>query len=293
MRASLGTLLIQAGVASDTDVKNAIEEGQQTGERLGEIVIRKGLATDELIAKLLAEQWELPYTTADQIEVDDVAALRISSTVARELAAKPIAYDGDKIVMAISEPRTELFAEVAKRVGEAVYVVVSRSTLESLLGGPFNEVYEDEPEEIDAGRVNGTVANASEAETEDDDSEGEPEQVAPEPGTVGEGSSAVEGEDAGNDSGFETSLASIDTALEEFDRLRGVTAGLGDVLRVLREQLVRQQGTLATVQEARARDQETIQELEAALATRDELFETLRQQTSALSATLTDGAPSR
>ena len=78
MRSSLGTLLIEAGVASKKDVKDALAEGQQTGERLGEVIIRKGLATDELIAKLLAEQWQLPYAEADEITVDEVAALRIS-----------------------------------------------------------------------------------------------------------------------------------------------------------------------------------------------------------------------
>jgi len=154
-------------------------------------------------------------------------------------------------------------------------------------------VYKEEPDDIDAGHVNGSFADASEAETEGHDNEGEPEEVPRETGTVDEASSAVEGEDVGNDSDFEASLASIGTALEEFDRLRGVTAGLGDVLVLLREQLVRQQGALATVHEARVRDQETIRELEAALATRDEVFETLRQQTSALSATLTDRAPTR
>ena len=149
MRASLGTLLIQAGVASEEDVRKALDEGQETGERLGEIVIRKRLPTDELIAQLLAEQWQLPYATAD--EVDDIAALRISHALALELAAQPIAYDGDKIVLAISEPRTELFSEVDQRVGDAGYVVVSRSTLESLLGGPLNQVYEDDSEESDSG----------------------------------------------------------------------------------------------------------------------------------------------
>ena len=293
MRSSLGTLLIQAGVASEQDVKNAVEEGQQTGERLGEIVIRKGFATDELIAQLLAEQWQLPYATADEIEIDDIAALRISHTLACELAAQPIAYDGDKIVLAISEPRNELFSEVAQKVGDAVYVVVSRSTLESLLGGPLNHVYRDDPEEDDVAHVNGTVAKESDDGTEGQARDGETDEVSVEPSTVDEGFSAAEGEDAGNDGDFETSLASIDAALEDFDRLRDVTVGVGDAFKLLREQLVRQQSALATFQEARARDEEVIRELEAALSNRDELFETLRQQTSALSATLTDGAPSR
>src|SRR5215467_6179402 len=137
MRSSLGTLLIEAGVASKKDVKDALAEGQQTGERLGEVIIRKGLATDELIAKLLAEQWQLPYAEASEITVDEVAALRISRADALDLGAQPISYDGDTIIMAIAEPRSELFADVSQRVGDAAYVVVSRSTMEQLLGAPL------------------------------------------------------------------------------------------------------------------------------------------------------------
>jgi hypothetical protein len=58
---------------------------------------------------------------------------------------------------------------------------------------------------------------------------------------VDEGFLAAEGDAAGNDSDFETSLASIDAALEDFDRLHEVTAGLGDAFKLIREQLVRRQ----------------------------------------------------
>src|SRR5579871_1863274 len=46
-RPSFGALLVRAGIASDTDVKNALEEGLRSGERLGEVVIRKGWASEQ------------------------------------------------------------------------------------------------------------------------------------------------------------------------------------------------------------------------------------------------------
>jgi Type II secretion system (T2SS), protein E, N-terminal domain len=292
MRSSLGTLLIEAGVASKKDIKDALAEGQQTGERLGEVVIRKGLATDELIAKLLAEQWQLPYAEADDIIVDEVAALRISRSDARDLRAQPISYDGDTIIMAIAEPRSDLFAEVAKTIGDAAYVVVSRSTMEKLLGGPLPPVaddgsdYDDQfDKEHDMNDVNGF--EPVEGST-DGSSYGGDESVAVEEQLL-EGDRRDEVTD---ETDLETGLSSIDTALEEFDRLRGVTAGLGDALRSVRDQLVGQHATVAELEAALESDRESIRQLEEELANQDELFATLREQAAAFAATLGETATS-
>jgi type IV pilus assembly protein PilB len=270
MRVSLGTLLIQAGVASEQDIKDALGEGQQTGERLGEVVIRKGLATDEQIAQLLAKQWQLPYAEGSDITVDDVAALRISRSDAHALGAQPVAYDGDVLVMAIAEPRSELFAEVQRRIGEAAYVVVSRSTMEDLVGAPLAPMQDDGYElwspEDDPG---GTDEGDSTASLDSDAS-----------------SEAYEDGRDVPESGSADGLESIDSALEEFDRLRGVTAGLGEALKSVRGQLIDQQSALATLEEARERDRETIRRLEEEIATQEDLFATLRTQAAALAATL-------
>jgi hypothetical protein len=295
MRSSLGTLLIEAGVASKKDVKDALAEGQQTGERLGEVIIRKGLATDELIAQLLAEQWQLPYAQGDEITVDEVAALRISRTDAQDLGAQPIAYDGDTIVMAIAEPRSDLFEEVAKRIGDASYVVVSRSTMEQLLGAPLAPVADDgsdydgadfDDPSTEQHKVNGVEHvdhhEAEESAWDHQDEDSVEEEPMEDNGHV----------EVAHESDLEAGLSSIDTALEEFDRLRGVTAGLGDALRSVREQLVGQQATVAELEADRERDRETIRRLEQELAGQDELFATLREQAAVFAATLGETAVS-
>jgi type IV pilus assembly protein PilB len=295
MRSSLGTLLIEAGVASKKDVKDALAEGQQTGERLGEVIIRKGLATDELIAKLLAEQWQLPYADADEITVDDVAALRISSSDARELGAQPIAYDGNTIVMAIAEPRSDLFDEVAKKIGDAAYVVVSRSTMENLLGAPLARVADD-GSDYDGSDIDDLTTEQHEVNGVEHVDHDEVKESAWDDEDVVAVEEELVGDDLHVEVAHETDLAadlsSIDTALEEFDRLRGVTAGLGDALRSVRDQLVGQQSTVAELEEALARDRETIRRLEQELASQDELFTTLREQAAAFAATLGETASS-
>ncbi len=146
MRESLGSLLVKNGVATDRDIKDAIQEGQKTGEPLGKVLVRKGVASESQLGKLLAEQWQLQYLEADEFEVDEVAALRISREDAARMGAAPIAYDGNTIVMAIVEPHADLFAHVSRELGEAAYIVVSRSTFDQLTGGPH---LDDEGSELE------------------------------------------------------------------------------------------------------------------------------------------------
>jgi hypothetical protein len=286
MRSSLGALLIKAGIASEQDVRDATDEGQGTGERLGEWMIRKGLANDELIAKLLAEQWELPYASSDELEIDEVATLRISRRLARELAVHPIRYDGETLVMATADPHTDLFAEVAERIGEASYVVVSRSTLESFLGAPLKPTR-------DKAAVDGGWESGGSAETFDtgNGDRGIAADALEDPPRTARADEVADpapegGADVGSGSPVDTTLASIDTALQESERLRDTTGILNEALRVARNQIVEQQVALAAAEEARERDAEMILTLESAISEKNELFQALREQVATLTTTL-------
>ncbi|HUZ81255.1 MAG TPA: hypothetical protein VMU73_03335 [Gaiellaceae bacterium] len=286
MRPSLGALLIKAGLASEQDVRDATDEGQATGERLGEWVIRKGLANDELIAKLLAEQWQLPYASSDELEIDEVATLRISRRLARELAVHPIRYDGETLVMATAEPHTDLFAEVAERIGEASYVVVSRSTLESLLGAPLKPTRDEAA--VDGGWETGGSAETFDTGSGDRGIAADALEDPPLTARADEVADPVpeSGADVGPGSPVDTTLASIDAALQESERLRDTTGMLNEALRVARNQIVEQQVALAAAEEAREREGEMTRTLESAISEKNELFQALREQVATLTTTL-------
>ena len=61
MATMLGRLLIAAGAASDEQVDGALEEQRETRERVGSILVRRGVEP-EAVARALAEQLRLPYS---------------------------------------------------------------------------------------------------------------------------------------------------------------------------------------------------------------------------------------
>ena len=146
-RPSLGALLLQEGLVTDEQVKAALTEGLRTGERLGEVVVRKGWLTDERIAELLARQWQLRFLKTDALSIDPMAMRRIPLAIARELDAVPISFDAHGVLLAIAEPSDEMFTKVQERIGDASYVVIARSALDLLLASRLlaSSAGKDEP----------------------------------------------------------------------------------------------------------------------------------------------------
>jgi Type II secretion system (T2SS), protein E, N-terminal domain len=132
VRPPLARLLAEAGVASEPDLRLAVAEGMATGERLGEVVLRRGWIDERRLAELLAEQWQLPFVAEPQLTEDPTRML--NPQAAKELAVCPIDVDADPPHFALAEPSEERLAAVADAVAkEPRFAVVTRSALVRLL----------------------------------------------------------------------------------------------------------------------------------------------------------------
>jgi hypothetical protein len=175
VRVPLGQLLIQAGFLTQVQLDDALYEGSRTGERLGEVVVRRGLATEDDVARLLAEQWTLDYVDRSSIWFDANALARLSREDAQRLEALPTRVEDGRVVVAVAEPTEQRLGSLRELLGEeTVMIVVPKSALDAGLRsdllrsrgqfGPSEELNILEP---DAG-----VETAAEAEGEEWDGEG-------------------------------------------------------------------------------------------------------------------------
>ena len=60
-RTALGTLLIERGLLDEDRLQEALEISEENGERLGEVLVRLAWVSEDDLAKVLAEQWQLRY----------------------------------------------------------------------------------------------------------------------------------------------------------------------------------------------------------------------------------------
>ena len=131
-RLPLGALLIEDGLIDEAQLASALAESTQTGERIGETVVRHGWATEDDIARLLAEQAHLDYLQRASIFFDGEALGRLTREDAQRLEALPTRVRDGQVVVAVSDPTAERLAAVRDLMGqETVVVVVSKSALDA------------------------------------------------------------------------------------------------------------------------------------------------------------------
>jgi len=271
-RPSLSALLTEAGIASDDQIHSALEEGEQTGEKLGEVVVRRGWASEEQLAQLLAEQWGLPAIDPGALSLDPLAVSRIEISRASELGGFPVWFDQSGIVVAVAEPTEERLAAFRELLGNASFVVVPRSTLQELLesrlfGAESRDSHADgDGEPSGNGKTNGPF------ELNRHESVAEVEEEAPE-------------ESLGHDSG----ALSVPARGSIVDRLRSIEAEVQSLERALTEAertVEAQEVELAEMRDMRAQDLNRIRHLESELDERSHRFQALREKVADLSLAL-------
>lgn len=131
-RRPLGEMLVEAGLLDERRLHEALDEGNRTGQRLGEVVVGHGWASEEEVGRLLAEQWGLNYVDRASIWFDADALGRLSREDAQRLEALPTRVEEGRVVVAVAEPTEEQIDELRRVIGEdPVLIVVPRTALEA------------------------------------------------------------------------------------------------------------------------------------------------------------------
>jgi len=150
-RKPLGTLLVESGLIDQAQLDLALRDGAQTGERVGEVVVRRRWATEDDVARVLADQWGLTYVDRASIWFDADALARLSREDAQRLEALPTRVEGGRVVVAVAEPTEQRLAALEKLLGkDTVAVVVPKTALEAglhseLLSSRSGAVVQEQP----------------------------------------------------------------------------------------------------------------------------------------------------
>jgi hypothetical protein len=104
-----------------------------SGERLGEVVLRRGWIDEAGLARVLARQWGLAFLDDEAVAVDPAAAALVPLEQGGHLGAFAIGFSEGLPVIALAEPTEERFEAVRTTLGgDCRFAVVTRSTLERL-----------------------------------------------------------------------------------------------------------------------------------------------------------------
>ena len=100
----IGECLRQAGIVTETDLQSALGEQKRSGERLGSVLVRMGLATERQIAKALAYQLGFPYLDLAEHPPDAAAVALIPKEIALARGCIVVAVERNVLTVAMSDP---------------------------------------------------------------------------------------------------------------------------------------------------------------------------------------------
>jgi hypothetical protein len=147
----LGTLIFRAGLLTEEQLEDALQEGVRSGKRLGEVLLEGGLIDERDLGRLLADQKGLRYVELSNLTLDPAAGALLSAEKAHMFAALPVGFEEGVPVVAVADPSNELVTENLRRAlnSEPRLVVASRSdlhaTIDRVHGTAVEEPIVEEP----------------------------------------------------------------------------------------------------------------------------------------------------
>jgi general secretion pathway protein E len=103
-RKPLGDLLIERGKLDQAALERAMRLQQESGEKLGQLLVTLGLVAQRDVAEALAAQLSLPLIDANGYPEFPILEERISARFLRESRALPIREDETEVALAMADP---------------------------------------------------------------------------------------------------------------------------------------------------------------------------------------------
>jgi type IV pilus assembly protein PilB len=104
----IGTLLVRAGVISESQLADALEVHRVTGAPLGRTLVDLGVATPEQALAALGSQIGIPYLDFGRRTPSPDAVALVPRELALRYTLMPVAIEGDRLLLAMADPQNVL-----------------------------------------------------------------------------------------------------------------------------------------------------------------------------------------
>ncbi len=125
----MGELLLDEGIISRKQLKQALEEQKDKGGLIGETLVELGYVKEDDIAQSLTAQYGFPFLTLRNYDVSPEITDIIPAKLARQYLLVPIDKIGNNLTLAMSNPlNTQAVSDVELLSGCSVQAFVSTSS---------------------------------------------------------------------------------------------------------------------------------------------------------------------
>ncbi|MFO7982948.1 MAG: type IV-A pilus assembly ATPase PilB [Desulfuromonadales bacterium] len=122
----LGELLVRNNLITEDQLKKALEEQKSSGNRLGSSLVKLEFLSEEELSAFLSRQYGVPSINLGEFEIDPNVIKIVPAEVAQKYQIIPINRAGSTLIVAMSDP-SNIFAidDIKFMTGYNVEVVVS------------------------------------------------------------------------------------------------------------------------------------------------------------------------
>jgi type IV pilus assembly protein PilB len=109
-RRKIGDLLLSAGVITASQLEEALQEQKTTGELVGQVLVRRGWTTEQVICEILHQQLGLPVVQLEGLELEEHVLSMVSEELASKYLALPLQIEGQRggrssaLLIAMADP---------------------------------------------------------------------------------------------------------------------------------------------------------------------------------------------
>jgi type IV pilus assembly protein PilB len=103
-RPRLGEILLQAGVLTPEQLEDGLRYQKETGQRLGECLVRLGHARQEDVTRALARQAGLPFVDVRRGTIPPAVIAMVPKDVALANNVLPVKAEGKSVILAVTDP---------------------------------------------------------------------------------------------------------------------------------------------------------------------------------------------
>jgi len=111
----IGSLLLQAGLITDDQLRIALEDQRQHPALLGEVCVRLGFLADDDLTAILAARSGLPIIAAQQLRPDPALLSHWPQQLAARYCALPVRLEQDTLHLALADPYDVLAQDAARQ----------------------------------------------------------------------------------------------------------------------------------------------------------------------------------
>jgi general secretion pathway protein E len=133
----LGQILLEARVISSETLQEALSRSKTGPERLGEVLLAMGAASQEDVLRALATQQGIPYLGPEELPSTLPLLKNLSPKYLRQYVACPVAVDGSTVTVATADPTNPmLLDDLRQSLGMTVKICVAppQAILEAIEG---------------------------------------------------------------------------------------------------------------------------------------------------------------